>query len=88
METMSLCFDHPVAVKVFFICTSAPNLDPQIKTFRSDENGFLSIPLEGMVSGKWKLMLEWNHDGRDFCMEKNVEVPVEQDKVVQPKKWL
>lgn len=88
METISLCFDHPVAVKVFFICTSAPHLEPHIKTFRSDENGLLSIPLADMAGGTWKLMLEWNHEGRDFCMEKNVEVPVEAHKLDQPKKWL
>jgi len=74
MKTMTFCFDHPVAVKVFFICTSMPEMKTMVKSFRSDEDGLLKIPLNGMVSGLWKLMMEWTYDGRDFCMEKKIKI--------------
>lgn len=76
MKTVTFCFDHPVAVKVFFNCLSDPQLKHDIVFLRSDETGCLHIPIDNLSQGSWKLMLEWGHDGRDFCMEKTVEVPV------------
>lgn len=75
METLRYCFDHPVAVKVFFNCLSDPAIRSDIKFLRSDEEGCLEIPVDNIPEGKWKVMLEWNYDGRDFCMEKNVKLP-------------
>ena len=75
METLNFCFDHPVAVKVFFNCVSDPDSKREIKFLRSDEDGSLIIPVSDLSEGSWKVMLEWNHDGRDFCMERNIEVP-------------
>jgi hypothetical protein len=73
METMTFCFDHPVAVKVFFNCISDPDIKREIKFLRSDHNGSLDIPVNDLPPGSWKVMLEWNHEGRDFCMERNLE---------------
>jgi len=72
MKTITFCFNHPVAVKVFFICTSNPEKQHRIKHLRSDDNGSLVIPLDGIESGKWRLMLEWSFEGRDFSLEKYV----------------
>lgn len=82
MKTLNFSFDHPVAVKVFFICESEPNEETQVKSFRSDEDGVLSIPLTGFAEGQWKVLLEWNYDGRDFCMERKVKVKPEKSKSV------
>jgi len=73
MKTMTFCFDHPVAVKVFFNCISDPEIKHEIKFLRSDMTGSLDIPVEDLPAGSWKVMLEWNHDGRDFCMERSLE---------------
>ncbi|MBB6498639.1 hypothetical protein [Pedobacter cryoconitis] len=75
MKTVTFSFDHPVAVKIFFNCTSDPHLKQEIKLLRSDEYGLLHIPLEGIPEGIWELMLEWNHEDRDFCMKKVLEIP-------------
>lgn len=74
MKTLNFSFDHPVAVKVFFTHTTKPEMETQVKSYRSDENGVLTIPLQGMVSGLWNVLLEWNYDGRDFCMERSVKI--------------
>lgn len=75
MKTVTYCFDHPVAAKVFFSCLSNPSLKHDIKFLRSDETGCLTIPVEDMEEGSWKVMLEWTHEGRDFCMERNIDIP-------------
>ena len=73
MKTVTFSFDHPVAVKVFFNCISDPQLKQDIKFLRSDEWGLLHIPIDDIPQGTWKLMLEWNYEGRDFCMERTIE---------------
>lgn len=75
MKTLNFCFNHAVAVKVFFECISSPEIKQEIKFLRSTEDGNLVIPVEGMAEGEWKVLLEWNHDGRDFCMERNFGMP-------------
>ncbi|WP_367867510.1 hypothetical protein [Pedobacter sp. WC2423] len=73
MKTVTFSFDHPVAVKVFFNCVSDPQLKKDIRFLRSDEWGLLHIPIDDIPEGTWKLMLEWNYEGRDFCMERTIE---------------
>lgn len=73
MKTVTFSFDHPVAVKVFFNCISDPQLKLDIKFLRSDEWGLLHIPIDDIPEGIWKLVLEWNYEGRDFCMERTIE---------------
>lgn len=75
MKTLTFCFDHPVAVKVFFNCLSDPKIKREIKFLRSDEEGSLIIPVDDIPEGSWNVMLEWNHEGREFCMERKVELP-------------
>lgn len=75
MKILNFCFDHPVAVKVLFECVSDPALKHEIKFLRSDDQGCLEIPVEDLAEGSWKMMLEWNHEGRDFCMERHLELP-------------
>lgn len=75
MKTLTFFFDHPVAVKVFFKCISDPDCKHDIRFLRSDENGSLNIPVHDLNEGDWKVMLEWSHEGRDFCMERSIEVP-------------
>ncbi len=75
MKTLTFCFDHPVAVKVFFICISNPKIKQEIKFLRSDEEGVLVIPVDDIPEGSWNVMLEWNHEDREFCMERKVELP-------------
>jgi len=74
MKSLTFCFDHPVAVKVFFNCMSDPGLKHNIQFLRSDEDGSLVIPVTDMAGGSWKVVLEWNYEGRDFCMERTFEV--------------
>jgi hypothetical protein len=73
MKSLTFCFDHPVAVKVFFYCMSDRDLKRDIQCLRSNEDGSLVIPVTDIAEGSWKVVLEWNHEGRDFCMERTFE---------------
>jgi hypothetical protein len=80
MKTVTYCFDHPVAAKIFFTCLTDPMVKHEIKFLRSDEGGCLTIPVEDLTEGSWKVMLEWTYEGRDFCMERNLEIPARVSK--------
>lgn len=74
MNILTFCFDHPVAVKAFFICLSHPIKNYEIRFLRSAEDGSLVIPIDDIPDGSWKVMLEWNYEGRDFCMERQFKL--------------
>lgn len=80
---MNFSFDHPVAVKIFFTCESEPAMETQIKSYRSDQNGELTIPLKGMASGLWNALVEWSYDGRDFCMERKFKIKPEKAQAIK-----
>ena len=75
MKNLTFCFDHPVAVKVFLNCMSNVNIKQAILFLRSDQSGSLTIPVDKVPEGSWEMMLEWNYDGREFCMQKYFELP-------------
>lgn len=78
MAKINMCFEHQVAVKVFFVEIAETQGTPLIKYLRSNNDGTLEIPLEGMKNGKWKVMLEWNHEGKDFSLVKHIEIPYKE----------
>lgn len=75
MKTLCFYFDHPVAVKIFFNCISNKNHKYGIQFLRSNEEGLLNIPVDEVPEGTWRLNIEWNHEGREFSMEKRIKMP-------------
>lgn len=83
MKELIFSFDHPVAVKAFFNCLSDPAKKYGIQFLRSDKSGSLTISTDDIPEGSWKVMLEWNHEGRDFCMEKTFELDAHSHNLTQ-----
>lgn len=75
MAKINMCFEHQVAVKVFFLNKDQITKEPIIRYLRSDVDGILEISLEGMTKGKWKVTLEWNYEDKEYSLVKEVEIP-------------
>lgn len=75
MAKINMCFDHQVAVKVFFLNKDKIKKESIIKYLRSDSEGVLEISLDGIAEGKWKLSLEWNYEDKEYSLVKEIEIP-------------
>lgn len=75
MAKINMCFEHQVAVKVFFLNKDKVIKEPIIKYLRSDAEGTLEISLDGITKGKWKVTLEWNFEDKDYFLVKEIEIP-------------
>lgn len=74
MEPLQFNFSHPVngIVKLF------NKLNPgeaRIIPLKEEDGEVIGIPLNGLGSGCWKAMLEWEHDGRSYCYAQEFEIP-------------
>lgn len=76
MTKIIMCFEHQVAVKAFFVNRDEIKDPAIIKYLRSDPDGILEIPLDGIKKGKWKITLEWNYEGKDYSLVKDVVIPI------------
>lgn len=75
MAKINMCFEHQVAVKIFFLHKDKLKRKSTIKYLRSDPDGILEISLDGMAEGKWKLSLEWNYEDKEYSLVKEIEIP-------------
>lgn len=75
MAKINMCFDHQVAVKIFFLNKDKIKKESIIKYLRSDADGVLEIPLDGISEGKWKLSMEWNYEDKEYSLVKEIEIP-------------
>ncbi|WP_316820748.1 hypothetical protein [Pedobacter gandavensis] len=78
MAKINMCFDHQVAVKVFFLNQDKIKKKSIIKYLRSDSDGVLEISLDGMDEGKWKLSLEWKYEDKEYSLVKEIEIPYKE----------
>ncbi|MBC8984401.1 hypothetical protein H9X96_01275 [Pedobacter sp. N36a] len=75
MAKINMCFDHQVAVKVFFVNKDKIIRKPIIKYLRSDAEGILEISLDHIAKGRWKVTLEWNYEDKEYSLVKDIEIP-------------
>ena len=74
MKTIRFNFNHPVkgnAVLSPVTCRGGSCLRMQVE---SSKDNLLEIPVSNCDEGKWKLTLDWEHEGRIFSHQKNFEV--------------
>ena len=71
MKFLKFNFSHPFKGRacLFQLNTSAPKNRMMI-----DNDGFLEIPIGTCQTGKWKLILDWQHQDSSFCFQQNFEV--------------
>lgn len=70
MKTLKLPFCHPVHGKASFC-----HEDGKIISFRdldSNENYEVEISLADIAPGKWKVIFEWEQNGEQFSLNKNI----------------
>jgi hypothetical protein len=73
METLKFNFCHPVKVIVRLLNKINPK-QKRTLVLETQADQCAEIPVDGLSKGKWKVLLEWEYDGRDFFYEEEVEV--------------
>jgi len=52
---------------------SDSSLDKQVSF--STESKSYKLPIEGLSSGKWKVLINWEHNNTSFLFEKSIYIP-------------
>lgn len=74
MEPLQFNFSHPVTGRIRLVHQA--DLQATRIILLDGEGGLVvEVPLTGLCSGRWKAMLEWQYDGRDYYYEQAFEVP-------------
>ncbi len=74
MKYLRFNFCHPVKVhaNIMQLLTSKPQRYNIVVD--SNENSLVEIPLTGYSKGKWKIILNWEHEGQNFTHQKEFEI--------------
>jgi hypothetical protein len=70
MKYLRFNFCHPVKVHANMVQLLSPQPKYHSITIDSNENNLIEIPLAGYSEGKWKIMLDWEHEGQVFTHQK------------------
>jgi hypothetical protein len=74
MRFLRFNFNHPFKGKASLIQLFAAN--PVVKNIFVDSklSNLVEIPIHDCHSGKWRITLDWDHDGRVFTHQEDFEV--------------
>ncbi|MFA6247730.1 MAG: hypothetical protein WC615_12380 [Mucilaginibacter sp.] len=74
MKTISFNFNHPVKGNAILSPVNCHGgLCMRLKVESSKDNS-LEIPVGSCKEGKWKLILDWEYDGRIFSHQEDFEI--------------
>jgi len=78
MKFLKFNFNHPFKGKASL--TQLFVVDPQIKGFVLDSklSNLVEVPLHTCAAGKWRITLNWDHEGRLFTHEQDFEIGAPQ----------
>lgn len=77
MNTLQLTFDHPVKGNLLLRPLSGQEGQFKPQNFETDAAYVLRIETEELESGSWELVLEWEHENRNFQHRQVFEVKEE-----------
>ncbi|RCH55453.1 hypothetical protein DJ568_06040 [Mucilaginibacter hurinus] len=75
MKNLKFHFCHPVKGVINFFHKN-PELNRALAIDTQAEQVAI-VPIDGLPGGKWKAMLEWEYDGKEYIYEKEFEVKEE-----------
>jgi hypothetical protein len=74
MKSLHFNFSHPVNGHACLMPLTSPRgTYHRIKVVSADDNS-LEVPVTNCHEGKWKLILDWEYDGRHFSFNEEFEI--------------
>ncbi|MDB5062134.1 MAG: hypothetical protein JWP67_1977 [Mucilaginibacter sp.] len=74
MKKLRFNFNHPVIGHVCLVpLTCLKGIYQRFKVTSADDHT-LEIPVTNCHEGKWKLILDWEHDGKNFSFNEEFEI--------------
>lgn len=74
MKTIQFKFNHPVKGNAILSPVNCSGGSCRRMKVESMQNNLLEIPINDCNEGRWKLILDWEHDGRIFSHQEDFEV--------------
>ena len=71
--SLKIVFVRPATGRVKFIHPSDKKMD-KILGMKSNTDNLVELPLAQMAKGHWKLLLEWESDGKAYLYEKELMI--------------
>ena len=74
MKFLRFYFNHPFNGKVSL--TPLFTMNPVVKHMLVDSkfSNLVEIPIHDCMCGKWRIILDWDHDGRVFSHQEDFDV--------------
>jgi hypothetical protein len=74
MKKLRFNFNHPVIGHACLVpLTCLKGIYQRIKVVSADDNT-LEIPVTNCNEGRWKLILDWEYDGKNFSFNEEFEI--------------
>jgi hypothetical protein len=73
MNIFKMQFCHPIKGTMHLMGVDAKNIQ-HIFPVDSQGKDVLEVPLDGFEKGHWKILLEWEHEGREFVIKKDITI--------------
>lgn len=70
-DKLNLKFNRPAAGKIKFVRADDKKLDAVVP-FKTEADNEVSIPLQNLVKGSWRLVAEWESDGKSYLFEQEI----------------
>jgi len=74
MKCLQFNFNHPVTGNACLKKLYADSPDLKYLHVDSKLSNLLEIPIQDCRSGKWRITLDWNYEGRFFTHQQDFEV--------------
>ena len=74
MKNLRFSFCHQVKVHANIVQLLKSKPERHSIIIDSKDSDLIEIPLTGYSKGKWKIMLDWEHEGHVFTHQKEFEI--------------
>ncbi|MCQ6959192.1 FixH family protein [Mucilaginibacter aquariorum] len=74
MKTIQFRFSHPVNGHARLVPLSCKGVECRNLKVASAENNLLEIPVSDCEKGSWKLVLDWEYEGRNFTHQEEFTI--------------
>ncbi|TSD67069.1 hypothetical protein FFF34_006640 [Inquilinus sp. KBS0705] len=74
MKTIRFNFSHPVKGRASLLPLTCNNVKCQQLQVASTADNLLEVPVSNCTAGRWKLILDWEYEGRNFSHQEEFEI--------------
>ncbi len=74
MKFLNFNFGHPFKGHANLLQLATTTSNHHTVDINSEKGNLLQVPIDTCTNGKWRLTLDWEHDGKSYFHEQEFEV--------------